>query len=90
MSDEKNQPFESFNALYKILSWTGYFQLMKKPKNRWKWICHGFYRVLSFLMAILFNLQHLLFIVQVRNIFKHGKLNRLFKYLHNNCKFKSE
>ncbi|CAB3243903.1 unnamed protein product [Arctia plantaginis] len=40
---------------------------MKKPKNRWKWIGHGIYRLLSFLISIFYNVEHLLFIVQKIN-----------------------
>lgn len=68
MSGVKIQPFDSFSVVYKVLVWAGYFKLLKKSKNRVKWICHQMYRVLAFFVAVVYNLQHITFIIQVSKI----------------------
>ncbi|KAJ8732612.1 hypothetical protein PYW07_015211 [Mythimna separata] len=66
MSDERVNPFDSFSEVYKVLIWAGYYKLLKKPKNRFKAICHQVYRPFAFVLVVAYNLAHITFIIQSR------------------------
>lgn len=69
MSVENIQAFDSFSIVYKVLIWAGIFKLLHKPESKFKWICHQIYRPFSFLLMVVFNLQHIAFVVVVRKLF---------------------
>nr|QLI62050.1 odorant receptor 7 [Streltzoviella insularis] len=59
---KKVQPFDALSVSYKILILCGFFKLMR-PTTRFKYICFQIYRPLSFLIVLVFIVQHSIYAV---------------------------